>query len=253
MIIKPTVSVIVNCHNGETYLKKCINSVISQSYKNWEIIFFDNNSTDSSKKILDKFKDKRIKYFFSPKKLNLYHARNHAVSKSKGKYICFLDTDDYWKKNKIKKQIDFLRKNKQFNVIYSNYDILKNNKTIKTYSSMMPQGKIYDNLKDEYCIGIVTVCLERKIFKKYKFNNKYNIIGDFEFFLKISKKYNFGYQKDSLACYRIHKNNYSIKKVDLYLKELSDWSKRNNESLSMNLRIFIVKLFIKKFIKKLGM
>ena len=57
------ISVIVNCHNGEKYLEKCISSILNQKYENFEIIFFDNFSSDNSKKILENFKDGRIKYF----------------------------------------------------------------------------------------------------------------------------------------------------------------------------------------------
>ena len=68
MIKSPLVSVIMNCYNGEKYLKLAIASIINQKYTNWELIFWDNKSTDNSAKILKKFKDKRIKYFFSKKK-----------------------------------------------------------------------------------------------------------------------------------------------------------------------------------------
>ena len=61
----PLISVIMNCHNGATYLKQSIKSLLNQKYNNWELIFWDNKSTDSSKKILLSFKDKRIKYFKS--------------------------------------------------------------------------------------------------------------------------------------------------------------------------------------------
>ena len=104
----PLVSVIMNCHNGEQFLKKSIDSIIQQNYKNWELIFFDNVSNDNSKKILKNYKDKRIKYFKSNKYLKLYAARNKAISYAKGKYISFLDTDDLWRKDKIKKQIRLL-------------------------------------------------------------------------------------------------------------------------------------------------
>ena len=97
---KPLISIIMNCYNGEKYLKKSIKSVINQNYKNWELIFWDNKSSDNSKKILKEFKDNRIKYFFSKKFTNLYEARNLAIKKSKGSYICFLDTDDWWDKKK---------------------------------------------------------------------------------------------------------------------------------------------------------
>ena len=88
--MKHLISVIVNCHNGERYLEKCIASIISQKYKNFEIIFFDNFSSDNSKKILDNFKDKRIKYFYSGIKFPLYKARNEAIKKTSGSLIAFL-------------------------------------------------------------------------------------------------------------------------------------------------------------------
>ena len=64
----PLVSIIMNCYNGEKYLYKSLHSVLNQSYKNWELIFFDNASTDKSKDIFNDFKDSRFKYFFSKKK-----------------------------------------------------------------------------------------------------------------------------------------------------------------------------------------
>ena len=116
----PLVSIIMNCHNGEKFLRQSIKSVLHQSYKNWELIFYDNCSSDNSKQIIKNFKDKRIKYLHSKIFLNLYHARNKAIQNTKGKYITFLDTDDWWEKNKLKKQIDFVKKNKDVKILYTN-------------------------------------------------------------------------------------------------------------------------------------
>ena len=130
----PLVSVIMNCYNGETYLKEAIESILSQSYKNWEIIFWDNLSTDDSKKIISKFNDKRIKYFCSKKFLNLYHARNLAVNKASGEYLCFLDVDDLFEEQKIELQVKFLEEYKDYSMVYSNYftlDEKNKNKYIK--------------------------------------------------------------------------------------------------------------------------
>ena len=79
---KGLISIIMNCHNGETYLKEAIQSVLNQSYKNWELIFWDNNSTDKSAQIFQSFQDKRLKYFFT-KKVSLYVSRNAAIKKQK--------------------------------------------------------------------------------------------------------------------------------------------------------------------------
>ena len=121
---EPLVSVIMNCHNGAKYLKDSVESLMSQTYKNWELIFWDNKSFDSSKKIIKKFKDKRIKYFKSEKFQNLYHSRNLAIKKAKGKYVGFLDVDDLWERNKLKKQMKYFLENKDTKVIYSNFFLI---------------------------------------------------------------------------------------------------------------------------------
>ena len=69
--MKTLISIIVNCYNGEKYLKDTIQSVLNQKYQNWEMIFWDNQSNDNSKKIINKYNDNRIKYFYSNKKLPL--------------------------------------------------------------------------------------------------------------------------------------------------------------------------------------
>lgn len=86
----PLVSVIMNCFNAEKYLEEAIQSVISQTYNNWEIIFWDNNSTDKSPEIVRSFQDKRIKYFKNSKTDIIYKARNLAIQKSSGSLIAFL-------------------------------------------------------------------------------------------------------------------------------------------------------------------
>ena len=89
------VSIIMTCHNGERYLVDSINSIINQTYENWEIIFIDNFSSDKSKKIVNSFKDKRIKYHKTDKLLNLGN-ENYGFKSSKGEFISFLDVDDLW-------------------------------------------------------------------------------------------------------------------------------------------------------------
>ena len=120
---KPLISIIINCRNGSKFLKECIRSVLIQSYRNWEIVFFDNSSNDNSLEIIKNFKDKRIKIFVNKKKtfLNLYNARNVAIKKSHGKFITFIDVDDIWKKNKLSEQVKLLSQNSLNKIIYSNF------------------------------------------------------------------------------------------------------------------------------------
>lgn len=255
----PLVSIIINCHNGERYLHECINSVLSQSYQNWEIIFWDNKSSDNSRKILNKLKDKRIKYFESKTFLNLYHARNLAVKKSNGDYISFLDTDDMWTSDKLEKQINFIKSNPNYKIIYSNYYVLKKNKKFIMYKNQMPQGFITQKLLDFYGIGINTVILDKKVFNKYNFEKDFNIIGDFVFFIQASQEYQIGYIQEPLLVYRIHNNNFTSKNLKLYINELSLWIKENERLLSKDKyslkkqKIYIMKLKIKSLLSKLNL
>ena len=117
----------MNSHNGENFINQSIKSIISQNYK-LGIDFWDNCSNDKVKIIIYNFKDKRIRYFYSKNFHNLYKARNLAIKKAKGKYICFLDADDQWKKNKIKEQLSLVNNSTSL-VVYSNFII--NNKIKK--------------------------------------------------------------------------------------------------------------------------
>ena len=253
----PLISIIMNCHNGEKYLIQSLNSIIKQSYKNWELIFYNNFSFDKSKNIIkNKFNDKRIKYFESKKFLNLYDARNQAIKKSKGDYICFLDTDDTWNKNKLKLQTKFLKKN-NCDVLYSKftvYDQKKNKRYINRKYKLL-SGNLTQSFLDDYSLGILTAIVKKSIFKKFKFDKRYNIIGDFDFFLRISMKHKIYVINKSLATYRYHGQNLSIKKINLYVKEHNFWFKKNKLKLKnfslkkMKLRLFNLK--IKKFLNKI--
>ena len=82
--LSPLVSVIVNCYNGEKYVEFALQSVLAQTYANWELIFWDNQSKDQSAKIVNDFNDSRIKYFYAPRHTLLYEARNCAIEKAEG-------------------------------------------------------------------------------------------------------------------------------------------------------------------------
>ena len=125
------VSVIMTCHNGELYLKKALDSLLQQTYSEWELIFYDNCSTDSSFKIIKNYKDSRIKYFKSNNLVNLGTVRKLAMEKCKGSFVAFLDVDDYWSNNKLKRQIDTFKLKENVDIIYSNYNIVENNQIKK--------------------------------------------------------------------------------------------------------------------------
>ena len=117
---EPLVSVIMNCKNSAEYLREAINSVYAQTYKNWEIIFWDNASTDNSAAIAKSY-DKRLRYFKSDEPVKLGKARNLAIAEAGGKYLAFLDCDDKWLQEKLKKETVMLEARSDIDFIYSNY------------------------------------------------------------------------------------------------------------------------------------
>ena len=108
------VSIIVPVYNSEKFIQETINTVLNQTYKNWELILIDDCSTDQSKKILDENaqKDKRIIVLKNKENSKTAITRNNGIKHAKGKYICFIDADDLWEKDKIEKQVLFMEKKK---------------------------------------------------------------------------------------------------------------------------------------------
>ena len=242
------VSVIINCHNGEKYLKKCISSVVNQKYQNFEIIFFDNFSSDKSKNIAIDFKDERLKYFFSKKKVPLYQARNEALQVATGEIIAFLDVDDWWNENYLLSREE-LFDNGNYDYFYSNvfmfYEKSKKFKKYKNYQ--LPSGKIYKSLAEDYFVIISGLMVKKKIFKEVGyFNDKLNIIGDFDFVMRIAKKFNAHALNEPSVYYRIHKNNFSKLNSEMFFKEFNYWFenqiKLENKDFYENKKYFEKKL-----------
>ncbi len=226
----PLVSIIMNCYNGEEFLNESLTSILNQTYKNWELIFWDNKSKDSSKLIFKKFKDKRFYYYYSKKNYPLYKARKLALKKCRGNLIAFLDVDDWWHKQKLSQQVKRF-KGKNIGLVYSNlYLFNSKTKKYKLWSkNSLPEGYISSKLLNNYNIGLLTVMINKKILKRFNLNfySKYKIIGDFDLFLKISKKSRILCVQEPLAYYRMHENNFTLKNQDILVRELKNWIKIN--------------------------
>lgn len=217
----PRVSIIMNCYNGEKFLNQALDSIIKQTYVNWEVIFWDVSISDKSKTILENYHEKRFKYFNSGVKKNLYHSRNEAIEVSNGEIICFLDCDDWWHPQKLEKQIK-LFKDESISMVYSNYIEFyqKKNKIKKISKSKIFSGYIQSKIIHNYHIGILTTLIRKQVFKKLGgYNNFFHICGDFEFNIRMSENHRIIGLKEHLAYYRIHNENIS-KDFDKEIVEL---------------------------------
>ena len=231
---KNLISIVVNCYNGEKYLEQSIKSIINQTYKNWELIFWDNQSKDKSLEIFKSHEDKRLKYFLANQHTSLYQARNLAIEKSKGDYIAFLDTDDLWEKDKLELQMNLFN-NPEVGVVFSNAWIIKKkikNKKIHE-KKKLPQGYIYDNLIKHYNVGIVTAVIKKEYYFKLKkkFDERFSIIGDFDLFLRLSKICKFQSIQRPLASYRLHGKNLSTLNKEKEIEELVQLKSERAETL----------------------
>ena len=227
MTTEPLVSIIMNCFNGEKYLKESIDSVISQTYQNWEIIFWDNQSTDQSANIFKNFKDKRLKYFYAPTHSKiLYEARNYALEKINGEFIAFLDSDDWWLPNKLEQQIP-LFDNPEVGMVYGNYYYFyeKINKTEIFRNKNLPTGNIIKKILSDYVVGSATYIIRKKCIKSlsYQFDDKLHIIGDFDINIRIAASWKIDCVQAPVAFMRIHGKNESILNKNLEVEEMKTW------------------------------
>ena len=248
----PLISIIMNSYNSEKYLDESIKSVLFQTYTNWELIFWNNQSKDKSEEIFKSYKDKRLKYFYADEHTSLYKARNLAIKKSEGDFIAFLDTDDLWDKKKLESQIIFFQ-NPKVGVVFSNLWILKKNiNKKKIYSKKkLPQGNVFNELINNYNIGIITAIIRKKFYLELekKFDERFSIIGDFDLFLRLSKKYLFKSIQEPLASYRLHGKNLSTISKDKEIEEYEIWLKENKLDLSeLQLKKIRQGVYYRKFI-----
>ena len=232
---KPLVSIIINCFNGEQFLVDCIKSIKKQTYKNYEVIFWDNRSTDKSSAIFKETDDKRFKYYLAKKKTNLYKARNLALSKTKGKFIGFLDVDDLWMPNKLKKQILFF-KDKDIGVVYSKLWVL-NEKTKKkkiNYKGRLPSGYIYSKIIKNYNVGLVTTLVRKKTLLRLNkfFDLRFTHIGDFDLFIRLAKICKFKATQLPTAIYRVHSKMLTIVDKRTAIAELELWLSENKKQIN---------------------
>lgn len=229
-VMKNLVSVIMNCYNGEKYLKKSIDSVINQDYKNWELIFYDNASTDSSRKIFLNYKKfhKRFKYFKSKKKENLGLARLNAFKKIKGNYFLFLDCDDYILPNKLTEQIKLFTNN-SVGAVYSNSIFFSKFFNRKLYSNHPSnKKKIFYDLIENYNISLDTIIFKTTAVKKLSeaLDPRFDLIHDLDLIIRLSKVFEIVYCPKILSYWRAHNSSTSNNAYLKFVKEKKIFEKK---------------------------
>ena len=207
------ISVIIPYYKKKEYIISSINSALNQTYKNLEIIIIYDDLNKEDLNLLKKIKkkDKRIKIYINKKNLGAGRSRNKGIKLSKGIFVAFLDSDDLWKKNKLKKQIFFMKKN-GINASHTSYTII--NSKNKIIGSRNAKDMSYKLLLKSCDIGLSTVILKKEIItSKIKFAN-IKTKEDYVLWLKITLNNNKIFAlKDNLTKWRKLEDSLSSSKL----------------------------------------
>lgn len=206
------VSIITPAYNCETYIKECMDSVINQTYQNWEMIIVNDKSTDNTKEIIEEYikKEPRIKLYNQPINEGAAAARNKAIEISNGRFIAFLDSDDAWKTNKLEKQINFMIYN-NYGFTFTSYEIMRDKVEEQNKVFHMPNKITYEQYLKNTIIGCLTVVMDKEILGEIKVEIGH--LEDVLTWMEYLKKGNIAYGLDeNLAVYRVAENSMSSNK-----------------------------------------
>ena len=244
------VDIILPNYNKAKYLKETLDSIVSQSFKNFKIYVIDDCSKDSSIDVIKKYSDKRIILKQLKKNKGVSFCRNLGVRQSVSKYICFVDSDDYWHENKLENQIKFMEKfNHDFT--YTDYIPFTENQNGKKFKKRVSVPEQFDFKKfvNNSSIAMSTVMLKRSIIKKLRFK-KLKICEDYQFKCEILKKYKAYRCNNTLMYYRISKDSLQSNSLRNLYWVWNINKKFNNLSLFNNL-ISVISISLNS-IKKYG-
>lgn len=238
-IEQPLITVLMNCYNGERYLREAVDSVINQTYENWEIIFWDNQSSDSSAKIFLEYNDRRLKYFYAPQHTGLGDARVEAMNKANGSWVGILDVDDVWCREKLSHQVDVIQKSivsgVELGLVYGKVlEINENGTEVGEVAHNSYRGKALPNgaiLKELLLNGNFimspSILFSMKAFLQIEgFPKGYLNASDYYISCAISSVYSVGVVDNYVAKYREHQNNLTLdQKVISFEEQLMVFNK----------------------------
>lgn len=232
------ITIILNCYNSEKYISETANSISSQSFTEFEVLFVDNQSTDRSFEIFKNHCNFKYKYLSTPIFMSLYDARNFAISHVTSPIVCFLDADDLWSPFYL--QDIFL-----FHV--SNPNFIACQSRVISFGFGRISQEITKNFKNKECIrpikfskspftALSGLSLKKKYFENYTFPNGANFIGDLDLVLSLSISNQLYFLENQVFYYRIHDNSLTSSKINIWHNELSDWLKINQKKMPLKLR-----------------
>lgn len=221
-----TVSIIVTTYNRADLLPRAIESILNQTYKDFELIIVDDGSMDNTEKVMKEFqeKDSRIKYVYQENK-GWASALNKGLSFAQGEYVAFLDSDDEWLPGKLEKQIEVFKNNLSVGLVtcwaFRIFENRKKKKLFKTYKGTIEKKNWCCFFKTNGIISFSTIIMKRKVFDTIgSFDIKLKAAVDLDFYIRILNKFDIYFLSIPLVNY--YESQESLSKKNFWTKWTSD-------------------------------
>lgn len=236
----PLFTVIINCFNGEKYLSDSINSVLCQTLSDFELIIWDNCSTDASLDIAHSFRDPRIRVYQSSSHMLLYPSRNLALQKACGVYISFLDVDDVWFPTKLAKQAEAFKDSSIGFVCTAFYSV---NPILRKQNLFIPSlscaSQILPQLLRKYPVCMSSLAVRSSTLSQltHCFDENYQLIGDFDLSIRLALVSRLAVIETPQLNYLMHGSNLSVKERYRYCLELEHWVLKSESNPLLRLSV----------------
>lgn len=235
--MKPLVSVLIPSYNHEAYIKETIQSVLDQTYQNFEIIINDDCSTDRTVEIIQSFQDPRITLTISKKNQGQFASTNTCVKKAKGEYLCFLNSDDSFHPNKLERQVAYLQNNTSMAAVFTRPELIdENGKQYRDKNHFyfrlfnLPHLNRYKLLHFLFFEGNYfchpSVMIRTSVQKEIgPYNELFAQISDMDYWVRVALKYEMGMIEKPLTKFRIRKGeeNMSGNKPSTRIRSFIEW------------------------------
>jgi glycosyltransferase involved in cell wall biosynthesis len=198
------VSVVIPCYNAEPFIAETIESVLHQTYADFELVLVDDGSTDRTAEILGSYSDPRVRVIRQAN-AGISAARNRGVAESRGSHVAFLDNDDLWLPEKLERQVAVLDRDPEIGLVYSDAFVMSEDGRLRnTFSDWMalPSGQVFEALLARNAIPTSTVMMRRTVFEAVGPFAPYKISQDYDLWLKCAARYRVACIAEPLIKYR---------------------------------------------------
>jgi glycosyltransferase involved in cell wall biosynthesis len=225
---KPLISVVMTSYNHERYISQAIESILNQTFPDFELIIVDDASTDRSREIIEAYKkrDSRIRIVYHDSNKGISKTANDGFEIARGKFVALMNSDDLWTPGKLEKQICILQQNPDL-VIWSNAMIIdaKGNETGRLFSQMQDidkrqkSGYIFPQLVKGNFICATSIIFATQIVGQVKFDMRLTYAEDYKFMIDVARNHHFYFIPEPLVKYRIHGDNSVLKNKEVWQKD----------------------------------